>query len=353
MKTLFESHHLSLTQSPQPSEGVVDLLKQTILGTPGKMRYAHTNVEEKIQKLGNVSFLSLNRKDQVIGTIALVNEEIMISGQPIKACYIRYFSIEAPMRQTPDNARKKKSAGVLRSLIDQLWDSPEWLYPTIQKHEPLLVYAFVDSGNVRSSNMVESFGFKQTRSFATTIFSRFRPKDIMPIANRAVFNTPSINLFPTSTELLETNCTIVNSASSSIQAIANPVSWKIHEIPGFGGKLMRHVLPFLPLTSRLFDKDQFDFLALDFNVPEHTDHNIVADFIETMCHHFDCNKALFWLDVESQLYQSVNNSDKMGILNKLANIRPAFLYTKTFNFNTEQSSSLFNQPAFISAYHST
>ena len=158
------------------------ILNNTILGTPGGIQYKQTNVNEKLDTIENTKFLYLKVRNRTVGTISLTRRLFEHESlHPVSADYIRFLSIKGLMRDESQHKSKKQKVrkrknSIRTKIADYLNNSEDIKGADIPLSSDYLMYAFVDSHNERSANLVESFGFRSYRKFKTSAYNNFFAK---------------------------------------------------------------------------------------------------------------------------------------------------------------------------------
>ncbi|MCU0409247.1 MAG: hypothetical protein MUD02_09895 [Bacteroidales bacterium] len=174
---------LEVRISDHANEGILDILNHSVQGSEGGLRFSLMNIEPKIAAYGkNIRFVSLYKKSQITGTVGAC---FRISGQGklrFPSSYIRYLAFQSTY-QSENDGRKKKA--VIRQEKDdsfkqrtlEIFSKPHLLdLENVFEGDKHVMYAFVESMNERSKNIVTQAGFNNIRSFLTVAFSRFSPR---------------------------------------------------------------------------------------------------------------------------------------------------------------------------------
>lgn len=354
-------HRLSiyLEKSYTASSAFQAMANSTIYGTPGHMRYGHVKAKEKIKTLKHTSFVELKRGNKTLGIVALVGHQVNVGEKQVSGQYVRYFTIEAPMRSTSKRAQRGEKRGVLRQLIEQQFDDPQQMVVEPVGKE-VIYYAFVESLNVRSLNMVESMGFEPSRSLVTILFSRFYPKqrlEVSQLETSQISNMEDLlrefykdyNLVPEFEDWENYHAHEVGGeVVLGVKLETN--TWTIHEMPGFDGWLFRKVLPKIPFLNRIFQGSKIDFIGLERLYVKDGCEHLLPDFLETLCARFGLTKALIGVDNQSPLHEMLKSHGKLGLLDKLITPSPAWLYSRTYGLNEDDKQSLRDRPFYVSTY---
>lgn len=352
---------IRLFKSSVASEDFQEMANATIYGTPGKMRYAHAKSVEKIRTLKHTSFLEFKRNETTLGIVALVGHPLNIEQQVVSGLYVRYFAINSPMRS--DRQREKKAGekrGILHQMLKELFDDPTKLTIAPLGKKSIL-YAFVESQNERSLNMVKSMGFESSRQLVTLLFSRFYPKQKLKVFELSKDRIPEMN---TLVKAYYTNYNLVpdfneNWENYFIHEVQGEIvcgiklesnSWNIYEMPGFDGWLFRKVLPRIPILNRIFQQDKIDFIGIERLYIKSGYEYLLPSFLETLCAQFEVTKAMIGVDNRSPIHHVLKTKGKLGLLDKLITPSPGFLFSRTYGVPEIERQSLHDKPFYISTY---
>lgn len=339
-KTLFSGRGWELKLLPYAEPAVEQLLANTVWGTKGGVRYQHREGLAKVQALKDTSYLTLRHHAELIGTLGLVQKSVRINGQPYagRAYYVRYLSmIEGLQTQTETGKRKKKEhpgrnpgLGLLRGSLTRLFaDQAYWAAAGGDPDLPTIFYAYVIIDNERSANLVANYGFQTFGKFKTRVFSRLfpkrqaqvrrlRPEEIPAMAARLAAHYQPEGLVATDSMKIEAPYFVYEENGAILAGVqAQRVHWVIQELPGWGGKLVRNVLPYLPLVSRVFNPRDFHFAALDgLYLPENSE-QILPKLLEHLCAELETHVALMWADVSDPHFQQIEAMPAKGLLSPL------------------------------------
>ena len=122
------SSKITVSRNAHVTSGILELLSNTILGTPWKLRYQQTEVEKTLKSLANIEFIEIKKSDNVFGTAAIVKREISFGEERLHSLYVRYLSVLSPiksLKNQPSSFRNKskKKKNILRQRIAQIFTS--------------------------------------------------------------------------------------------------------------------------------------------------------------------------------------------------------------------------------------
>lgn len=352
------------------STGILTLLENTVFGTKGKVRYHQKNIGERIEAQKNIEFIQIKKRDQVLGTTGVVTRSTTGIKDNFKSLFIRYLSVNNPFRKhekkrTPHSQfRNIKANSSLKTLIGkEITDHFE--QPIIEAKDKAAFYAFVESENFNSKELCINLGFYPARKVSTILFSRFYPKKEPPVSEIEDFEKEEVSKhlsffyqnhsFYFEDRLFESGTYYVLKRDGKIVAgiRCRPVNWEIVEVPGFSGFLMQRVLPYLPLTNKLFNPKNLNFLAFDYAWCLQDDEELILTLMNHACSVNGIHLGMFWGDTESTLVDDLKKSNRLGFLYKLNGEVNAEVMLRFINLNEAEQSELLKKPVFVSALDMT
>lgn len=334
---LFQRGSWSLEKSTKAAPELVDLLANTIWGTPGKTLYQHLDTRQRVLQLQGAHYLNLRRAGKLTAGLTLCQRRTQDASGHSNAFYIRYLSMAEALRVKrpnalsagPDAALMIRPGSFLKNALYELFQEPDRLADPLQDTANTFLYAYVESENRRSRQICNAFGFERIRSFTTLPFSRFFPKrhqqvnkaqagDQAEILEHVEAQYQGYNLLFTDHLFPGDHYYVFKKAEKIVAGVrAMPVHWVINNLPGISGKLTLHLVPYLPLISRLFNPGGFRFAAFEglFFLPGH-EQELFA-LLEGVLAELQLHTALFSLDNESDLFQFLLSSGQLGLLHHL------------------------------------
>lgn len=343
-----------ITIKDAPNAEIHELLSRNVLGTPGRsMVYQHQRVDEKLEHLPDARFVSLELRGRILGTACFCRRKVRVGGGMLTAWYIRYFTFRKAWRSidrgTPSGNKNIRSR--LKKEIHSLLNG----HP-LDTPEPHFFYAHVDPDNVRSLRLISDFGFVQAGSFRTVFFSRFFPRkdphvhqlpaDEEPLFRKRIEAIYASHDFLNFENVFYNNGYFVYKSRGKIVAglQAYPEHWRIHELPGPGGKLLLQLISRLPLVNRLF-KRNFHFISVEAIFCE-TGHEIALErLLEDMLSRFNCYTAIMCLDPASPEYHQVKLL-RQGWMSRLTSEKEMCIVIKRNGVKKNG----FSGPAYVSSF---
>jgi hypothetical protein len=369
-KTILNTQGLEVRVSDYASEGIMDILNHAVQGSEGGLRFSLQNIGPRIAAYKDqIRFLSLYKKNKIAGTVGAC---FRISGQgklKFPSTYIRYLAFQSTY-QSDTNWRKKEKAVIKEEHDDsfkqktlELFSKPHILdLPDVFEKDKHIMYAFIESMNERSKNLVHQAGYEYIRSFLTVAFSRFDPKPDALVSKlvpeeRARMKDLLLDFyrdysfFTTEYAFYGDKYYVLKEGDEIIAGVcAIPTSYKVYDVPGIWGWVMMKVLPGTPYYRRLFRPGEFFYLVFDAIYCKKGREAELAKLFESACAMEGFHTGLTWLDDRSELYDKMRTRVKMGALNRMLNAKPGLVYTKFINLTNEEKDRFYDAPAYISGF---
>lgn len=369
-KSILTFQGLEVKVTDHANDGILDILNHAVQGSEGGLRFSLQNIAARIAAYKDqIRFISLYKKNKITGTVGAC---FRLSGQgalQYPSTYIRYLAFQSTY-QTALNWRKKKKAIIKSELDDsfkkktlEIFCHPHILeLPGIFEKDKHIMYAFLESMNERSKNLVQQAGYEYIRSFLTVAFSRFSPvadprviklnndekpgmKDLLRTFYKDYsFFTDEYAFFEDKYYVLKENNEII----AGVCAI--PTSYKVYDVPGIWGWVMMKVLPKVPYYRRLFKPGEFRYLVFDAIYYKKGREEALAKLFESACASEGFNTGLTWLDDRSILFDSMRTEVPLGALNRMLNAKPGLVYARFVNLTEAEKNRFYDAPAYISGF---
>ena len=369
-RSVFNFKGLEVRVSDYANEGILDILNHAVQGSEGGLRFSLQNIAPRIAAYKDqIRFVSLYKKNQITGTVGSC---FRISGQEnlrYPTSYLRYLAFQSTY-QTDLNWRKRKEALIKPENDDsfkqktlEIFSKPHLLdFNDVFEGDKHIMYAFVESKNERSKNLVHQAGYEYIRSFLTVAFSRFSPKNdqrVVKLRDEERGELESLLLeyyrdysfFSTEYSFFGDKYYVLKEGDEIMAGVsAIPSVYKVYDVPGIWGWVMMRVLPKAPYFRRLFRPGEFRYLVFDAIYCKHGREELLATLFESACAVEGFHTGLTWLDDRSQLYDKIRTGVKMGALNRMLNAKPGLVYTKFINLTQEEKDHFYDAPAYISGF---
>jgi len=361
---------LEVRVSDHANEGILDILNNAVQGSEGGLRFSLQNIAPRIAAYRDrIRFVSLYKKNKVTGTVGAC---FRMSGQGklrFPSSYLRYLAFQTTY-QADLNWRKRREAALRPENDDsfkhktlEIFSKPHLLdLENVFEGDKHVMYAFVESMNERSKNIVSQAGYDNIRSFLTVAFSRFSPKTdprVTRLKEEEKEKMESLLLdyykdysfFSTDHVFFENRYYVLREKGEIIAGVlAIPSSYKVYDVPGVWGWVMMKVLPKTPYFRRLFRPGEFRYLVFDAIYFRKGYEKLLAPLFESACHAEGFHTGLTWLDDRSSLFDSVRTEVKMGALNRMLNAKPGLVYTRFINLTAAEKDFFYDAPAYISGF---
>jgi hypothetical protein len=369
-RCVFNYKGLEVRVSDYANDGILDILNHAVQGSEGGLRFSLQNIAPRIAAYKNqIRFVSLYKKNQITGTVGSC---FRISGQGTlryPTSYLRYLAFQSTY-QSDLTWRRRKEAIIKPEKDDsfkqktlEIFSKPHLLdLDDVFEGDKHIMYAFVESKNERSKNLVHQAGYEYIRSFLTVAFSRFSPKPdsrVVRLQNEEKGKMESLLLeyyrdysfFSTEHSFFGDKYYVLKEGDEIIAGVsAIPSVYKVYDVPGVWGWVMMRILPKAPYFRRLFRPGEFRYLVFDAIYCKQGREDLLANLFESACAAEGFNTGLTWLDDRSQLFDKIRTGVKMGALNRMLNAKPGLVYTKFINLTQEEKDHFYDAPAYISGF---
>jgi len=369
-RSVFDYKGLEVRVSDYASEGILDILNHAVQGSEGGLRFSLQNIGPRIEAYKDqIRFVSLYKKNQITGTVGSC---FRISGQGklrYPASYLRYLAFQSTY-QSDVNWRKRKRAVIKPEKDDsfkqktlEIFSKPHLLdLKDVFEGDKHVMYAFVESMNERSKNLVNQAGYEYVRSFLTVAFSRFSPKTDNRVTKLREEEKAKMELlllkyyrdysfFSTDYAFFGDRYYVLKEGDEIIAGVcAIPSVYKVYDIPGVWGWVMMSVLPKMPWFRRLFRPGEFRYLVFDAIYCKPGREGLLANLFESACAAEGFHTGLTWLDDRSLLFDKIRTEVKMGAINRMLNAKPGLVYTRFINLTDKEKECFYDAPAYISGF---
>jgi hypothetical protein len=369
-KKLYDYKGLEVRVSDHANEGILDILDHAVQGSEGGLRFSLQNIAPRIAAYKDqIRFVSLYKKNQITGTVGSCYR---ISGEGslrYPTSYLRYLAFQSTY-QTDAGWRKRRKAIIKPEKDDsfkqktlEIFSKPHLLdLADVFEGDKHIMYAFVESKNERSKNLVTQAGYEYIRSFLTLAFSRFSPKPDHRVSLLKDYEKPKMvsllqdlysnySFFSTDYSFFGDKYYVLKEGAEIIAGVSViPSVYKVYDIPGIWGWVMMKVLPKTPYFRRLFRPGEFRYLVFDAIYCKQGQERSLGNLFESACAAEGFNTGLTWLDDHTPLYDKMRTIVKMGSLNRMLNAKPGLVYARFINLSEKEKESFYNAPAYISGF---
>ena len=369
-RIVFDYKGLEVKVSDYANEGILDILNHAVQGSEGGLRFSLQNIAPRIEAYKDkIRFVSLYKKNHITGTVGSC---FRISGQGklrYPSSYLRYLAFQSTYQSDLTWRRRRKDLfkpekdDTFKQKTLEIFSKPHLLdLNDVFEGDKHIMYAFVESMNERSKNLVHQAGYEYIRSFLTVAFSRFSPKPdqrVTKLNNEGKEKMESLLLeyyrdysfFSIDHSFYDDRYYVLKEGDEILAGVsAIPSVYKVYNMPGIWGWVIMSVLPKMPYFRRLFRPGVFRHLVFDSIYCKPGKESLLATLFESACASEGFHTGLTWLDDRSLLYDKIRTVVKMGALNRMLNAKPGLVYTRFLNFSEEEKEPFYNAPAYISGF---
>ena len=367
---VFNYKDLEVRVSDHASDEMIYLLDHTIQGSEGGMRYSLQNVTPRIEAYKDkIRFVSLFKKNQITGTIGSCFRLSISRKKVYPSTYLRYLSItttyqlEPGWRKRRQRSEKPEKDDSFKQKTLEIFSKPHLLdIEGVKEGDKHIMYAFLESMNERSKNLVSQAGYEYVRSFLTVAFSRFSPKKDKRVVKLREDEKAKMekllqeyyseySLFTTEYSLYGDKYYVLKEGDEIVAGVsAIPGVHKIYYIPGIWGWAIMKILPKVPYFRRLFSPGEFRYLVFDSIYCKMGYCRQLGNLFESVCAAEGYYTGLTWLDDRSLLFDKIRTEVRMGALNRMLNAKPGLVYIRFLNFDEKEKDIFYESPACISGF---
>lgn len=369
-RSVYNYRELDVRVSDYANDGILNILNHAVQGSEGGLRFSLQNIAPRIAAYKDeIRFVSLYKKNKITGTVGSC---FRISGQGklrFPSSYLRYLAFQSTYqsdlkwRRREDIQIKHDKDVSFKHKTLEIFSKPHLLdIKTVVEGEKHVMYAFLESMNERSKNLVHQAGYEYIRSFLTVAFSRFSPKSdprVIKLREEEKAYMESLLLdyykdysfFSSDYSFFGDRYYVLKEGDEIIAGVcAIPSVYKVYDVPGIWGWVMMKVLPKAPFFRRLFSPGEFRHLVFDAIYCKNGREKLLGPLLETACAKEGFNTGLTWLDDRSYLFDKMRMVVRMGALNRMLNAKPGLVYTKFINMTEEEKERFYDAPAYISGF---
>lgn len=370
-QSIIKHKDLEVRVSDHASEGMLEILRHSVQGSEGGLRFQLQNIPERIAAYKDqIRFVSLYRNNKITGTVGSCYR---ITGQGdlrYPSSHLRYLAFHSVYQS--DISWKKKKKEIIRAEKDDtfkhktldIFSKPHLLdFDHVTEKDKHVMYAFIESMNERSKNLVQQAGYEYIRSFLTVAFSRFAPKTDIRVSKITLREEKKkmeslllgyyrdYSFFSTDYAFYGDKYYVLKEDGEIIAGVsAIPSSYRIYDMPGVWGWIYMKILPKAPYFKRLFHPDEFRHLVFDAIYCKKGKEDLLADLFESVCASEGYFTGLTWLDDRSVLYDKLRSGVRMGALNRMLNAKPGLVYARFLNLADKEKEFFYDAPAYISGF---
>jgi hypothetical protein len=359
---MIERIHQLVKRSNTAPQSVIELLKETLIGTEGAL-YQLLDTESKINDLVQPNFIYLERNNKAIANVTICERPIKLNNENFQALYLRYFAFDRLFQSgKKDTARAQNGNSGFQTYFEELFKTSNFdpVNPEFQKS---IYWGYIDPQNRRSFKMNEKFGFQTIGDFKTWAFSRVNPKmseDIFRIKEtekedvlKKLRSFYTDFQFYSEVHLFDNNDFFIAKVNGEIVAgiQANPVHWKIRSLPGLSGKLMVKFAHKIPRIKKLINPKNHQFLATEGLFWKTGFEHKVPELLESVLAIMQKNSLLIWQDTLNN--QLVNLPIKWGFIQKSKKNNAISIVAKFNGFSNSEIDQIRTSRKYLSGFDMT
>jgi hypothetical protein len=370
-KTVFSFKGLEVKVSDHATDDIKDLLDKTILGHEGGLRYSLQNTSTRIEAYKDkIRFVTLLRNNKIMGTIGACFRETRLHEKKFATSHLRYLTVHASYQSEKSKRiraesfdRKAGKEETFKQRLLEYFRKPYLLeLPGVDESDKHIMYAYVESKNERSKNLIHQAGYEYIRSFLTVAFSRFFPKtdnrvtklkeQEKPVMEKLLsdfyrdysFYTSEFSFYGDKYYVIKEDNEII----AGVNAI--PTVYKVINVPGIWGWVMMKILPYMPYYRKLFHPEEFHYLVLGAIYCKEGREDMLSTLFESVCAEEGYNTGLTWLDDRGDLFETLRRKISLGALNRILNAKPGLVYARFVNFTEAEKEDFYDAPAYIAGF---
>jgi hypothetical protein len=304
-----------------PTEELLDLLDETVLGTSGA-RYRHLDTRERVSSADHPLFLTLERTKRVLANVTFCRRGA--------AWYIRFFAFQGAFQTKGKGHSSEKREGVLKNQLNQFFGAA--LLGNVGEERVDSFYAYIDPKNERSKWMSENFGFRVAGHLVTQSYSRVYPKASKKLCKLDDWNLVSARIrqeFSKHTHYDETHIStppfyvLLDEKGEQIAgAHIMKVRWEIERLPGKNGDVFTKVIPAIPFLRKLIKPKNHQFIVPDCVWSKQNNPDLVQELFSAILCEEKLKLILWWTDEKDTLYLTIKNKVRWGLFDKLVGAAP-------------------------------
>jgi hypothetical protein len=367
-ESILDYKRLVVKRIDHPDEEIISLLQNTVQGSEGGMRYSVHNTADKVKVLGDsLSFIALYKKNSLTGVIGLCRRNIYTCGVRYESTHVRYLAMQRAFQTARAPVRKDERLSFTeesfkQKILDMFRGPHDEAEERGTAASPHVMYAYVESRNERSKNLIHQAGYEYIRSFLTVAFSRFNPKSnpavtkLLPEEEQAMAvllaeQYRNYSFYNDDFTFYNHKYYVMRRDGEIIAGVcALPSQYTIVNMPGVWGWVIMKVLPVTPYFRRLFRPDEFRYIVLNAIYCRKGYEDVLPDLFEAVCAYEGYYTALTWLDDHSELYEVMRTNRRMGGLNRMLNAKPGLIYASFSGMKEGEIDKFYECPAYISGF---
>ena len=345
---LYRDGDIHVVMKTEFSNELVRLFDETMWGDSGGAQYEHKDTQKHLEEMEDPVIAELRNAQDLIGVCVFVGRETRYQSKIYKTYFVRYLVSTAKYRG--QGITTKYAIETIKHLSKRT------------KADTLLV-GTVEQHNKRSYNLVSATGFEYSGTISTMAYSRFfhkRDHRVKQVSDDIKLNHIKDALSKQYTEhaLFHMDNIGRNGDYYYIEEQGEILAglqcfkarWVIRRLPGWTGKLIINLVPYIPLVRDVFNPKQFEFLAMEGLVSKEGHLNDLYRLMSEVLRRHKRKSAIFWLDDKDQLRQKMLRQGGLGLLQKAGAASDAMIMIGYEGVSDDEIQQLKGAPFYQSAY---
>jgi hypothetical protein len=356
---------VSIRQDEKYSNQILELLTNTLWGTPGNTLYRHLDTEKIINDLKSPVFFSLERFGKLLCTLCLSGREINIGSEKKESEYVCYLAADNSISGNGQRKNSKVSRephGMIKAFMEEIFSRDHSRRDKNSVNQRSIYYAYVESDNVQSIHLCNYFGFRSVRQLTTIPFSRFSPKNYQfvrkarteeygQICEAIALQYTDHNFLHFEYMFYDGNYFIAEADGKIVAGVqANPFIWSFRNLPGLSGKVLLKILPYIPYLRRIINPEKFEFSAFEGIFCVEGYEWVLDGLFESVLSHQKRNTALIWLDMNCPMIKRIRKNCKLGLMDIINSSGSGEIMVRADGFSDSDWELLESKPMYISCF---
>lgn len=329
---------------------VSDFLAEVAWGTEGAV-FEHKNTEEHVKFIKNPILLVVKKDDEILATAVFCNARMRSGPFHFNYYYVRYFAA----------ARSIKGTGLVKHFSAKVMEAVK--YGEVM---PTIYVACVEKDNRASFKVVSKVGYETVGTIKTHGFSRFFPrkdkrleqittdesrKEVLALLENYYSEHTLVNF---DYIFLHDKYYVIREKGEIIAGCqVHHVHWAVNKMAGFSGRIIRAVVPYLPVVRKVFNPASFEFLGIEgiFFKP-----GCKADLLrlfEAVLVQEGRNSAMFWLGESSPVRAGILKKGGLGLLHSFVAKSDVLLMTSYVGLTEDEIRDFKSRPLYASSFDLT
>jgi hypothetical protein len=126
--------------------------------------------------------------------------------------------------------------------------------------------------------------------------------------------------------------------------------WVVHQMKGWSGKFIMHVVPFVPLLNGVFNPRRFEFLGFEGIYCKPGYEHRLLELFESLLAKENLKSALFWLSQNCPIRQRLEKHGKLGLLHTFVRESDVHIMAAFHGFQKSEIDAILVRPLYACAY---